>query len=429
MKSAIGAAFAVICLLAASAAGPANPASQAGASRTVSPDVLFAQGEFEQARAAYETVPKSSPGYETALRQLGAIALYQNHLEQAEVMLRNARALNPADTHGATFLAETLNREGKFTEMSQLLRQLGRPERAAEFDLFGKAVPYRLPGHPAAVTVGFLQTDPLPAVLAKANGLEGLFLIDTGAAEIVLDPEFAREAHVQSTGHDEGTFAGGRKGAISFGRIAQFVLPGVEMDDVPAMLISTRGFSSAARGKKVAGVIGTEYLSRFRATLDYPQDRLVLEPRDAAAPSGGHIADVPFWFLGDHFLVAPGRLGQAPKQLFLVDTGLAGFAFTGPDSTLRDAGIPVPTPQAPPPGAPVGRAPVAKFPIAMLSLGSLAEKNLTGLYGPFPPGLENGLGVHVGGIVSHAFFHPYAVTFDFVAMKIGFRKSHCKGCD
>jgi hypothetical protein len=33
------------------------------------------------------------------------------------------------------------------------------------------------------------------------------------------------------------------------------------------------------------------------------------------------------------------------------------------------------------------------------------------------------LGVRIGGIVSHDFFRSYAVTFDFVQMRIAVRKS------
>lgn len=420
MKLAVAAAVAA-CFLAGTAAQAARSPGAAGAG-AVSPDILFTQGEFDSARAGYEAVPKSGPGYEEALRQLGTIALYENHLSEAETLLGNARARNPADLRCVGLLAETMNREGKFSEMAQMLRQVGRPERVAEFDLFGKATPYRTPGLRGPVDVPFEWTDPLPVVSVRVNNLEGLFLIDTGAPEMILDPQFAHDAHVEMTsGRSQGGAAGSKSAVPTFGRIARFDLPGVETDDVPAMILSTRGFSAAARNKRVAGVIGTEFLSQFRPTLDYVHDRLILEPRDAPARAARNIAEIPFWFVGDHSLLAPGRLDRAPKQLFFVDTGLPGYAFTAPDSTLRDAGIPVPTPQAPR-STVIGQPPTARFAIAQLSLGSLTQTNLTGVYGPFPPGLEKGLGVAVGGVVGHAFFHPYAVTFDFVRMKIDIRK-------
>lgn len=416
MKCSAGAALAAFFLAAAAAqAAPRLAAAAVGTPKTVGPDVLFAQGQFGEARSGYEAVPKSNPQYEEALRQIGAIALYQNQLGEAETALENALARNPADLHAVALLAETMERAGRFADLVPLLRQLKRPERVAEFSLFGKTEPYRLPPHQASATIPFEWTEPLPVVQAKVNNVEGLFVIDTGAPEIVLDPVYARDAKVQTTAQAKAA------PGSTFGRIAKFALANLETDDVPAMLLDMRGLSRVARGQRVAGVIGVEFLSHFRPTLDYAHNRMILEPQNAPTPARASLAEIPFWFVGDHYLVASGRLDKGPKQLFFVDTGLGNYAFTAPDSTLRDAGVPVPAPPPRPSGA-RGLPPPAGFPIASLSLGSLTENKLTGVYGTFPPALEEGLGVHVGGIVSHGFFHTYAVTFDFGRMTIGIRK-------
>jgi len=392
----------------------AHAASEADMRRA---ETLYQQGHFEEARAIYQSVPKSDKFYETALRQLGAFALYKNHLAEAELMLADAHARNPIDVSCDTLLAETYVREGKYFDMADLLHQLRRPDRAAEFELFGKSQPFRIAGKPAAATIPFQWTDPVPVVRATLNGLDGLFLLDTGAPELILDPEFAKAAHVPLTSPPAG--ASGGAGSAVFGRVAKFVLPGVEVDDVPAMMLNTRAFLPLSREKRLAGVIGTEFLSHFRFTLDYPHDRLVLEPQDSAPKSSGVIAEIPFWFVGDHFLLAEGRVDAAAKQLFVINTGVGGYAFAAPESTLRGAGIAVPTPK----GAQLGVvSPSAPFPIKQLSLGSLDEKNLSGMYGPFPPPLEMELGVHVGGMIAQEFFEPYAVTFDFVRMVIMVRK-------
>jgi len=420
----MAAAFAAFLLAATAAqaapqppAGPKAPAAQAGAPQPTPADLLFEQGEFEQARAAYQAVPKSSAQYEDAQRQLGAIALFQNHLGEAETLLTNARKLNPADLRAVGLLAETMHRQGRYADMAQLLKQIGRPERESEFEIFGKSAPYRMPAHQGTATIDLQWTDPLPVVQAKVNGFQGLFLVDTGAPEVILDPEFATYAHVQTPGQQ----AKGAHAPISFGRIAQLQMTGLETDDVPAMLLNTRGMSMFTRNKRIAGVIGTEFLSHFRATLDYVHDKLILEPHDSPARASGGIAEVPFWFVGDHFLVGQGRLDQGLKQLFLVDTGIAGTTFSAPISTLQDAGIPVPTPQAPAKSR-VGIPPTAPFPITRLSFGNLTQTKIEGRYGQFPAALEKGLGVHIGGIVSHGFFAPYAVTFDFVRMTMSFHK-------
>ena len=57
------------------------------------------------------------------------------------------------------------------------------------------------------------------------------------------------------------------------------------------------------------------------------------------------------------------------------------------------------------------------YTVARLSFGDIQENNVAGLYdGPFP--WETMFGFHLAGMVGHDFFKPYAVTFDFVGMKI-----------
>src|SRR5438552_2111512 len=116
MKRVVSAAFTAFFVTAAAHAASEPDMRQA--------EQFFEEGQFDQARAIYETVAKGDKLYQSALRQLGAIALYKNHLAEAELMLINARARNPADDRCATLLAETYAREGKFSDMADLLRQL-----------------------------------------------------------------------------------------------------------------------------------------------------------------------------------------------------------------------------------------------------------------------------------------------------------------
>lgn len=46
------------------------------------------------------------------------------------------------------------------------------------------------------------------------------------------------------------------------------------------------------------------------------------------------------------------------------------------------------------------------------------RQDLAGLAGVFPPQLEWDFGFRIGGLVSHEFLRPYAVTFDFSRMTI-----------
>ncbi|HEY6768564.1 MAG TPA: hypothetical protein VI386_27715, partial [Candidatus Sulfotelmatobacter sp.] len=53
-----------------------------------------------------------------------------------------------------------------------------------------------------------------------------------------------------------------------------------------------------------------------------------------------------------------------------------------------------------------------------LFLGDARGEKIKGMTGIFPPSLENAFGFRIAGLISHQFFRPYAVTFDFTAMRL-----------
>ena len=60
---------------------------------------------------------------------------------------------------------------------------------------------------------------------------------------------------------------------------------------------------------------------------------------------------------------------------------------------------------------------IVPYTVSQVSLGDVREHNVPGLYdGPFP--WEHTFGFYLAGMVGHDFFKPYAVTFDFQAMRI-----------
>ena len=74
-----------------------------------------------------------------------------------------------------------------------------------------------------------------------------------------------------------------------YGRVEPVRLGPVTVGAVPVM---TAGLERP--------VIGTGFLSRFQATLDYPAGRLVLRPRDAEPEDG---VGVPFRIAATHLLL------------------------------------------------------------------------------------------------------------------------------
>jgi hypothetical protein len=380
-------------------------------------DALFTQGKFDAALTAYAQAPD---GGAKALRRQGQIHLFANRWDDAETLLQKALALDPADKAAAAAMGEVESRRGRFDRAAQWFAKAGRADAAAAHALFGAARPFDHTLKPGArAEIPFVQTDPLPAVAASVNGREGLFILDTGAGPIVLDPDFAAAAKIEVAGTGaQGVFAGGKTADVKSGKIGTLSLNGFNVANVPAILVSTAAFSGVTGGKPVAGVIGTGLFSRFRTTIDYRRGALILERRETTPP-GGALARIPVFQIGTHYLLAEGQLNGAEPSLFFIDTGLAGFAFTAPASSLSAARIALPALSADKGG--IGQSAAGEFRIASLKLGPHIRDNLKGLYGPFPPQLENGLGVRIGGLVSHQFFRPYTLTLDFASMSLELR--------
>ena len=65
-----------------------------------------------------------------------------------------------------------------------------------------------------------------------------------------------------------------------------------------------------------------------------------------------------------------------------------------------------------------GPVTVTPFTIKSLTLGGARQSDVTGMFGAFPMASEYAHGFRIGGIISHAFFRPYALTFDFDRMRL-----------
>lgn len=99
-----------------------------------------------------------------------------------------------------------------------------------------------------------------------------------------------------------------------------------------------------------------------------------------------------------------------------MDTGLAGAAFTGPVSTFTGAGIAFSEDNAMSGVGVGGTVKIIPTMIDSIRACGVTHHNLMGIVGAFPETLADRFGFHIGGIISHAFFRPYALTFDFERM-------------
>jgi hypothetical protein len=407
-------------------------------------DDLFRAGKFVEAEQRYAETLRVDPGNIHALTRSGTIALLANRLDAAQkwltqaIVIRSRRSwsqraldsatrklLRPAEQTPEALLGQVYYLRDDYQQAAPLLRASGWKALADKLESFGDVRPYHIEGQADVVRLKFIMTDPLPVVQVRVNGGEPVnFFIDTGAAEVFIDSEFAKETGAAQFGIERGVFGGGKTAGYRHGRIDSLMLGDLVVKNVPVTVLDVRRFSGPVfEGRRVDGIIGTFLLYHFLATLDYPAGELILRPKskqnlqrlEQEAQEPTHIV-VPFW-MADHYMIAWGNVNGSQPRLWFVDTGLAGAGFACPQSTLKEASIKLQADQIVEGAGGGGKMTSTLFEVEELSLGNAREYNIQGAYGPFPLQLENAFGFRIGGLISHTFFRPYALTLDFTGMR------------
>lgn len=399
---------------------------------------LFRAGRLPEAKAAYLEALEDRPGDPGLLKRLGDLCLYENRPEDAvrhlgEALERGSglRRRWPLSAAIRAQLGMAHYRMDRFEAASEQFAAAAGPLPLGPFRAvaglarhlaaFGDVVPYRIEG-PQVARLEFVVTDPLPMVELSVNGGPPvLFLVDTGGAELVLDRRLAAEAGAELVSSLEGEYSGRRRARTGLGRVGSIQAGELRIHDVP---VHTLDLSELPRflGVDVRGVLGTRLLMHFLATIDYPGGALVLR-RGPAPALGDDARTIPFWLAESHLILARGRLNGLPPTCFWVDTGLEGGGFLASETQLRSAGVAIDwsTAQEGPGGG--GLVKEARVVIDSLTLGegddAITHAAVPGMVQDKPLSIfGDRLGFEVGGLISHAFFRPYALTIDFADMRL-----------
>jgi hypothetical protein len=431
MKS-ISTRIGFVVILACCFAGQVTP--QPKQSEINSADRLFQSGKFAEAGKIYSKIVAQNPKDDSAILQLGRIALLSNRLDEAQKWLEKAKTLQPDDTDAKVMLAEVFYRRDDFQKAADALKGVDVNSNklvleqyptlnVAKLESFKGQTPYELQGKGESIRVKFVKTDPLPVLNVRINGSnEVRFFIDTGGSEVALDTDFARELGVPQFGAVQGTFSGGQHAEVQQGRIESLSVGDWSIKNLPAVTLPLRQLSKGFGVKQIDGIIGTTLFYHFIATMGYPRGELVLRRKTAEnleefKQSQGKRVTVPIWMASDHFMVGWGQVETLPPSLLFVDTGLMGAGVKLAESVIKEAGIKLEEDKASEGAGGGGTLKIVPYTVHHLSFGNIKEENVPGVYdGPFP--WENTFGFHLAGMVGHDFFKPYAVTFDFQNMQI-----------
>jgi predicted aspartyl protease len=354
----------------------------------------FTAGDFPRATTAYETALHADPNDFDALVRLAALHLYDEDLDGAQTYLARAAALQPQSPRVASI---QMVLDGRRAVRAGLVNaSLAAPE----------------------VDVPFVANEPLPLVTVSVNGHDALFVVDTGAPDIIIDPDFAHELGIAMVAAGNGIFAGGKTAPIERAVVDRFAVGGAVVRAMAATTNPTRRLPFFP-GRRVDGILGTGFFERFTATIDYPHARLVFRARGTPTDDPREIA-MPMWLVGDHFIFARGRVNDAPETQFLVDTGLAGGGLMPSQATVSAANIVLDTKNTGTGTGGGGQITAIPFVAKRIQLGAAVQTDIPGIY--TPEGTPFGIfPFTVGGAISHLFLEHYAVTFDFAHMQLVLR--------
>lgn len=405
---------------------------------------LYLQGRFNDAKAAYLQIVASDSGNAAVLERLGEIALWENQCSQAQHLFEQAlhdrpwhSRFWPLDAQLKYRLALTHYRRDSFATAARWFRQAAGPfpigplrelkaleQQAALFDTDAT---YAVEG-PEETTVPFVVTDPLPVIEAYVNG-QGPFnlFIDTGGAELILDPEVAGRVGAQLSGALRGDYAGQRVADTGLGKIDAVKLGDIVVRNLPIHTLDTNTMSTVFDGREIHGALGTRVLMHFSSTLDYINGALTLrrpESAGAQALAGAPGASViPFWLVEMHCIATWGTLNDQAPMLFWVDTGLANAGFSATDAVLGRAGIHIDWSRAETGIGGAGQVKQVDFVVDRLALGTgtdaVVETNVRGVaIDGSVSVLQGKLGMHISGMISHEFFRRRVLTLDFQKMRL-----------
>lgn len=300
---------------------------------------------------------------------------------------------------------------------------------------FGDEPPYQIDWNNRSKSiVPLLLRDPLPVLQVEVANKPIYVFIDTGGDMLFLDTDVAAALGIKAVATFTGTYAGGLTNETGLARAESLKIGEVTLRNIPVQLLPTQRLTdTVSKGQfPISGIIGTNVLKQFLATIDYPNNQLILRPRTDQGRagltqelSGKSVTTIAFHLSQTHYMVANGSLNNREALTFFVDSGLAtglgGPSFALPIQTLQYLGITPPKTSATTGvGGGTGTLSVATIPLACGGLGKLIRKDVSGIFGLLSPESYLEQGFILDGLISHNYLRNYAWTLDFDSMTMSF---------
>lgn len=343
---------------------------------------------------------------------LGKIALYRDHLDEAERLLTNDLPAS-ADRYALHL------RRGRWAEAAELCESADQAGRGDLLRKLAEAPSYVVTAGPERARIPFVKAAPVPLVRVRLNGQSALMAIDTGANDLLLDASFARRIKVTSLPASFPQFWNGSRVVTQGALVAKLEIGGYRIERVPAGMLSLRQWTLELNpySEQVVGAIGLSVLRRFATTLDYRASRLELARPEKAGSIPGEALRVPFEIWGENELTVYGSLAGGRRMAMVVQTGMPDCGVGAPPAVLEEVGIKPGTFSKIAKGAGQwlqGR-PWAAVTVPSVTVGPVAKDKVRGWSGALDETELWRHGARRDAVLAGDFLRDWRVTFDWNA--------------
>jgi hypothetical protein len=362
-----------------------------------------------------------SPGDEPARAGLGRIALLQDDPARAESLLVGLAARAP-DVARDLFHARL--RQGRWEQAADLAEEAGETGRAARLRrLVATGAPWRIEG-PERASLPWIRCWPVPIVKARVNGQPVLLAVETGVADLVLDPSTARRCGVTVLPEEAPLDWCGTRVAARMALAQRIELGGLRIENVPAATVALRRWSIEANpgGEAVGGLIGANLLARFTPTLDYRKCRLELERRGAPRGFAPDARRVPFELWGEREITVYGSIAAGRRMAMALQTGVPGCGVGAPPEVFEEVGLKAGAISRAlgSAGRLTGGQPWAGVQVPTVTVGPVVQEKLSGCSGALASADLWRHGVRRDALLSSDFLRRLRVTVDWERRELVF---------
>ena len=404
-------------------------------------------GEFKKAEDVISRVVAKQPKAFDAYSLLAELYYLQGKYDESEQLMLEQMQLHPINLNvqlkAQARLMKIYYQNNQYQKIGdwKALRLMGMGDFMDWLKSFEEA-PYQLVWQgEEQITIPFLAVDPLPIIQFEVQGKPVYALIDTGADAVILDADLASELLAESGLSMQGNFGGGIGADMGFSRAESMRFGNLEMRNVPVMTLPLSHITESFAAEElqsaglpddfqVGAIIGTKIFQQVVVTMDYPNERLVLQDKKTFNTSTfeGHLpsdfAAVTFQLAELHTLTCEGVLnGQA--AMFWLDSGYADEAAVLVNGlTFTDYGLDLPELAYHEDAVSGGGTGYESGGMEHFGSAGVGDLILDDISAGFDPGEDFywESGYIVEAMLSHAYLKHYAWTIDFANRTMYFVK-------